>query len=333
MELDEVAAFVRVVQCGSMNKAAQELSVPRSTVSRRLQRLEESLGVRLIRRTTRKMSLTSEGAAFFERVSPAIATIRDASRTVHELGKTPRGTVRVSLPIDMGFTTLPSVLARFLAKYPLVKLDADCSNRFVDLVQEGFDAALRAGVLADSSLIARRIGTSDLWLVASPSYLAAAGTPATPAELTQHACLAMRASNMNALWKLQNGTGDAVEVPIEPRVSASDFGFLYKIALAGAGIALLPALLAKEELARGELVRVLPEWFFAGTPLHIVSPPGRHTTAKVRALQDFLAEELKSIAFFSPELAARKNPPAVKKKKKKKKLSAARAARPAAGDR
>lgn len=291
MELDEVAAFVRVVQAGSMSKAADELGAPRSTVSRQIARLEARLGVRLIERTTRKMALTEEGAAYFDQVSPAVAAIQEADRSVVEHGARPRGTLRVSAPVDLGYSLLPALVVRFLERYPEVVVDLELSNRFVDLVAEGVDVALRAGQLADSTLVARRIGASDFFLFASPSHLARRGPPATPEALSERACVTRRGPGARA-WKLTHPDGRTVEVPVAAVARADDFGFLLRAAVAGAGIALLPWIAARAEVEAGRLVRILEPWMVHGAPLHAVSTPGRNRSPKVRAFIDFITRAL-----------------------------------------
>src|SRR5690606_4946163 len=186
MDLDRLAALVWVVDLGSFTKAAERLGIPKSTVSRRIASLEDDLGIRLLHRSTRKVTPTEAGRALYARASRAIAELEDAIRAVEDLGDVPRGELRVTAPVDFGVAVLAELSKEFLETYPEVSLTLELTNRMVDLVGEGFDAALRFGTLADSSLVARKLTSSKLGFYASPEYLERAGTPTTLDDLERH---------------------------------------------------------------------------------------------------------------------------------------------------
>lgn len=290
-DLNEVTTFVRVVETGSMHGAARLLGVPRSTVSRRVARLEEVLGVRLLKRTTRRMSLTEEGQRFYERVAPALEVIEGASSEAKESSGEPTGTLRVTAPVDFGHAVLGELVAAFLRRHPKVSVEVDLSNRYVDLVQEGFDVAVRAGPLQDSSLVARKLATVDLWLFASPAYLDERGAPGSPEDLARHDCVLFRPKRGAERWRLSRGD-DEVTVEVTGRVSTGDFAFLRTLVRGGAGVGYLPAFLAARDVDEGTLVRVLPPWTLGGSPVHVVTASGRHLPAKVKAFRDFLVEAM-----------------------------------------
>jgi DNA-binding transcriptional LysR family regulator len=293
VDLEEVGTFVRVVEAGSMRLAAERLGVPRSTISRRIARLEEMLDVTLLSRTTRKMALTPEGTAYFEGVAPAIRAILDATDGVQSQDASPRGTLRVTAPVDLSLSIMPEIIGEFVEKYPDVRVHLEVTNHYVDLIGEGFDMALRAGPMADSSLIARRVASIDFWIVASPEYLARRGEPAKPADLSEHTCLLFRPSGDRHVWTLTDGDSE-IGVEVSGRMSATDFGFLKNAATGGAGIALLPILAAVPDLREGRLVRILEPWVMKGQPFSIVTRPGKHVPAKVRAFQQQILDKLES---------------------------------------
>jgi DNA-binding transcriptional LysR family regulator len=292
MDLNEAETFVRVVETGGMTPAAKLLGVPRSTVSRRIARLEEALGVQLLKRTTRRVNLTEEGRAFFQRVQPALASAREAAAVVKDLADEPRGVLRVSSLVDFSLSVLGPLVARFADEHPELRIDMHIDNRSVDLVGEGFDCALRAGPMPDSSLVARTIARFDMTLFASPAYLEAHGTPTSVADLEDHAFVLFRAPEGRKQLALVGPGGEQVQVPIEGPVTTDDFGFVQRLVRAGAGIGLMPAFLGMAPRQRGELVALLDGWAFSGADIRFVTPAGRYVPAKVRAFRDFLIEEL-----------------------------------------
>lgn len=293
VDLEEVGTFIRVVDAGSMRLAAERLGVPRSTVSRRIARLESMLDVTLLSRTTRKMALTPHGAAFYERVAPAVRAVADAADVVRSLDGAPRGLLRVTAPVDLSLSIIPDIVSGFTARYPEIRVHVEVTNHVVDLVGEGFDLAVRGGPLADSSLVVRRISAVDYWLVASPAYLRKHRAPREPSDLAEHDCLLFRPSGDRVVWQLERAD-ETLDVEVTGRISASDFGFLRQSAISGAGVALLPAIATAAEIRAGRLARVLEPWVKRGAPMSIVTPPGKHMPAKVRAFSEYFVERIHS---------------------------------------
>ncbi|HEY0466897.1 MAG TPA: LysR family transcriptional regulator [Polyangiaceae bacterium] len=294
MDLNHVAVFARVVELESFTAAAKQLGLPKSSVSRTVTRLEEQLGVRLLQRTTRKLHLTEAGQAYYERARAALTGLEEAASAATNLSAEPRGTVRLTAPADMGVLNFADLVARFLRKYPLVHVEISLSSRFVDLVAEGFDLALRAGKLADSSLVARKIGNDNLGLFASAAYLRRRGRPKTVADLAQHDCVLFRGTHGKSEWQLLGPRG-VERITVRGPLNADELAFVQQAVAAGVGIALLPAVGVRLAAAHGALpmpVRVLPEYSVSGSGLHVVSPSTRFPSASVSAFRDFLVTEL-----------------------------------------
>lgn len=301
MDLNHVVIFARVVELESFTAAAQQLRLPKSSVSRTVTRLEDELGVRLLQRTTRKLHLTEAGRAYYERARVALVGLEEAASAATNLSAEPRGTVRVSAPANMGSLQFGEIVARFVRKYPLVHVEISLSSRYVDLVAEGFDLALRAGRLADSSLVARKIGTDSLGLFASAAYLRRRGRPKTVAELANHDCVLFRGSHGKCEWQLTGPQG-VERVTVRGPINADEMGFVQQAVAAGVGIALLPIIGVRLSGARGAAptpmplpVRVLPEYSLSGNGLHVVSPSTRLPSASVSAFRDFLVAELTAL--------------------------------------
>ncbi len=279
MDLNRVAVFVRVVEAGSFTRAAVALGVRTSSVSRSVAALEAELGIRLLQRTTRRLSLTDAGRAYHDRARDALAGLEEARESVSTLGTAPRGLVRVTAPVDLE-DALAAVTAGFLRAYPEVRVEMTLTARVVDLVREGFDLAVRAGVLADSALLSRRLGDTDLGLFASPAYLDASGRPRRVADLARHDCVLFRAGAPQATWQLSGPRGEE-PVVARGRVDADEMGFVQSMLLAGHGIGLLPAFLAASSVAAGRLERVLPRHAVRGPAMHVVWPSRRFEPAAV----------------------------------------------------
>jgi DNA-binding transcriptional LysR family regulator len=291
MDLNRAAVFVRVVDEGGFSAAARALRLPKSSVSRSVALLEEELGARLLQRSTRKVHLTEAGTAFYDRASRGLAGVEEAAAAVADLQGSLRGSVRITAPVDAGVWLLAPVVARFVALHPAVHVDVVLTGRVVDLVAEGIDFALRAGVLRDASLIARKLGRADLALYATPAYLARKGTPARPADLARHDCILFRPDRGRATWTL-TGPAGVEEVEVGGPVGADDFSFVQRIVVAGAGIGLLPSFLCTDAASTGGLTRVLPEHRGPGGPFHLVYPSARYLPARATAFRDFLLAAL-----------------------------------------
>jgi DNA-binding transcriptional LysR family regulator len=292
-DLNGALVLVRVVQAGSFRAAAERLGMPKTTVSRKVSELEAQLGVQLLLRTTRKLSLTDAGLAFVEEAEAAIARLEAAQEAVTELQREPRGRLRITTAVSIGELFLAPVLSQFLEAFPSVEVVLLLSDRIVDLVEERFDVAIRAGHLRDSSLIARRIGSASDRVVASPDYLTRHGTPQRPSDLSSHACLRFSRSGMEVRSSWPFGTGArSSEVTVSGRLVSDDFVVLRTAAEQGLGIARLPGLLAHEAIQAGRLVPLLDDQATPPTPVQLVLPKGTRLPASTRAFIDFVQPRL-----------------------------------------
>jgi DNA-binding transcriptional LysR family regulator len=289
MDLNEVAIFTRVVETQSFTAAARALGLPKSSVSRHIAGLEEALGVRLLQRTTRTLNLTEAGAAYYERVSRALSELGEANAAARELQGEPKGTVRLTAPPDTGF--LAGIVVRFVRRHPGIRVEVVLAGRRVDLVAEGFDLALRAGRLDDSSLIARRLGQVDHRLFATPRYLERRGMPARLSKLSEHDCVLFRPTGGKNQWQLQGPSG-VETVEVTGPIGGDEFSFLRKVVLGGTGIGLLPSFLCARDVAKGKLARLLPEYALRGVGLHLVYPSSRYLPQRVALLRDFILQSL-----------------------------------------
>jgi DNA-binding transcriptional LysR family regulator len=288
MDLNEMAVFVRVVQAGSFTQAARLMGSPKSTVSAKVSSLERRLGVSLLQRTTRRLHLTEAGDAFFRHCAQALASLEEAEQFVTAAQAEPQGLLRVTAPVDVGTTLLPGLLTAFLARYPKVKVELVLTARVVDLVGEGVDIAVRASPLADSSLLARKAGSTRFSAVAAPSYVAKAGKPSHPRDLAQHACL--RFSKMRGDgWELQSGDKRA-RVAIDGPISADDLAALRELVLAGHGVALLPTFLTRDAIREKRLVQLLDGWHTRPEAVYLVHPASRFPAPKVKAFLQLAVE-------------------------------------------
>jgi DNA-binding transcriptional LysR family regulator len=289
-DLSEIGVFVKVVATGSFSQAARDLGLPKSTVSRKVSQLEERLGARLLQRTTRKVALTEVGAMYHERCARILPELEDAERAVTELQDVPRGLLRIAAPSRFGL--LGPLVTEFLSLHPDVKVEVECSDRLVDLIQEGFDLAIRAGALSDGSLVARRLMDSiPHFIVAAPSYLAKRGAPTEPQQLSKHDCLVFGGNREPRSWRFRRG-GKQIDVQVNGRATINDFDMLKQTAIAGHGIARLPATVACPEVKAGRLVRAIADWETAEVPLSLVYPSTRHLSPKVRAFIDLARQRL-----------------------------------------
>jgi DNA-binding transcriptional LysR family regulator len=289
MDLNEMLVFARVVQAGSFTAAASELGMPKSTVSRKVTELEERLNARLLQRTTRALGLTDAGRIYYEYCLRIAGEVEDAERAVSNLQETPRGLLRVTAGTNAAY--LGPIVSAFLERYSDVQVDLYCTGRVVDLVEERFDLGIRAGTLADSTLIAKRIGRVSWFLVATPAYLEKWGRPQTPDELKAHACLFFGTGTMTFGLRLQRD-GRSVEVAVPARLLVSDFDVLHRAAISGLGIALLPASNCTEDLRALRFERVLRGWDAPQTPINVVYPSTRHLSPKVKAFIEHLEERM-----------------------------------------
>lgn len=290
MDLNRIVVFARVVEAGSFTAAAAALGVQKSSVSRGVTALEEALGIRLLQRTTRRLSLTDAGRAYYDRARDALASLEEAGRAAAALGTEPRGVVRVTAPADLA-ADLGAVTAEFLAAHPAVRVETSLTARFVDLVKEGFDLAVRAGPLTDSSLLARKLPDVEFALYASPAYLARAGRPRRLADLARHECVLYRSGGTAARWRLTGPRG-VEEVQVRGRVDTDELAFVRAVVLAGFGIAFAPVPLLGALARSGELERVLPRHVRPAAPMHVVWPSRRFEPAAVTLFRDAVVARL-----------------------------------------
>jgi DNA-binding transcriptional LysR family regulator len=287
VDLDEILVFTRVVQGGSFTAAAKALRMPKSTVSRKVSELEARVGARLLQRTTRTLSLTDVGRVYYEHCVRIVAEIEEAQLAVAQLESTPRGLLRVTVPL--GLAILGPILAEYLARYPDVRIELLCTDRRVDLIEERFDLALRAGETPDSSLIARRLGQIRRRLVAAPQVAKKLGKPRELADLETKPCLAFAPEG--STWELERGAKTA-KVTVQPRLVVNDYDMLKSVARAGFGIALLPEHLCADDLREGRLVPVLDSWSAPEVPVFALYPSARHLSPAVTALLELLRQRL-----------------------------------------
>lgn len=287
----DMQTFVRVVESGSISAAAEQLDVAKSAVSRRLSELETRLGARLLNRTTRRLSLTGAGEAFYQRCLAILGDLEEAEQAVRCDASTLQGTLRIAAPVSFGLMHLWPAVQAFMERYPQLLLDLDLDDRRVDLVEEGIDVALRIGKLADSSLRARRLCSIRMVVCASPEYLARHGTPQHPEELQHHQSL--RYSNVpeSQTWQYHGPEGHSGRVQVPVRMMASNGDLLHRGAVAGLGVVALPTFLVYQDLQAGRLLPILRDYRWGGSPdAHAVYPPTRYLSARVRTLVDFLVE-------------------------------------------
>jgi len=284
-ELDDIRSFVAVVECGGFGRAAKRLGLAKSIVSRRVARLEAELGTRLLSRTTRGISPTEAGLEFKERGARILNDLTEAREAVAHRGGEVIGRLRVSVPLSFGVRHVAPVLAELAARHPRLEIDAAYSDRFVDLVTEGYDCAIRVGYLQDSNLIAKRVGPIYGKLVASPDYIKAHGAPETPEDLAAHEALMQGTES----WQLMDGD-NIITVRPQGRFKADNGVALVAAAAAGLGIAYLPDCLTHEHIASGALMPVMTRHPPSPAGAYVVRAPGQHPARKIRVLTELLIE-------------------------------------------
>lgn len=308
-DLNDMLFFAEVVERGGFAAAGRHLGVPKSRLSRRVAELEARLGVRLLQRTTRKLSVTEVGELYLRHCVAVRDEAEAAAAAVEQAHTEPRGTLRVACPVTLAQSTLGPIMAIFLARYPLVKLDMRVSNRVVDLVEEGVDVALRVRPTLDDSgsLVVKNLGLTQTFLVASPAQLQRQGAPASPEDLTRLDTVSMSAIDGRASWPLE-GPGGATHVLVhQPRYVADDLLTLKFAVVCGTGMCVLPDYMCAEEIQDGRLVPVLPGWAPRPGVFHAVYPSRRGMVPAVRCFLDFLAEFTNG-EVFAPALPPRSLP-------------------------
>ena len=285
--LASMEVFVATVDCGSFTAAARAFRITPAMVGKHIRALEERLGARLITRTTRRQSLTEIGRSYYERCRRILDDVRSAETDAEAMRLAPRGELRISAPISFGALRLGPALAEYLAAYPEVVVELDLTDQVVDVVKEGFDAAIRVGPLADSALVARRLEPYRMMICAAPSYLARAGVPKTPADLARHSCLAFTLWRNYGGWSLDR----AKRPPVKPppcRLRSNNALALRAAALQGVGLILQPEVVLADDVAAGRLVQVLPKFAPPPRPMSLIYPRDRRPTSKMTTFIDFM---------------------------------------------
>ena len=285
---EAMRVFCSVVEAGSFVAAAERTGLSTTAVSRFVAQLETHLNVRLLNRTTRRMSPTEEGFAYFERCTQLLADLEEAEAGVAGEARRPRGRLRLTAPIALATLRLAPAFAEFGQAYPEITLDIVLSDNVADFAEEGLDLAIRVGRVGSDNLVARHIGDTALLVAAAPEYLARAGEPAHPGDLSRHACFTYSYAAAGNQWHFENSDGKTAEVRVGGPVNANNGMLLAEMAAAGAGIVQAPCFVLAPLLAAGRLVRVLPEWTLRRLPIHVVYPTRRHLSAKVQAMTAFL---------------------------------------------
>ena len=300
----DLQTFVAVVEAGGISAAADRLSIAKSAVSRRLTELEAHLGVQLFQRSTRRLNLTDSGQGFYERCLRILADLEEAESAVSQAHTTLRGKLRVALPLSFGVMHLAPLINEFAARHPEIEFDLDLNDRRVDLLQEGFDLAIRIAALSDSSLIARRLAPIRHAVCANPAYFKQHGMPDHPAQLAEHDCLIYSNLASPGIWSYADSAGNAGTVKVRAKLAANNGDFLSRAAIAGHGIILQPTFYLHDAIERGLLRPILTDWQWPQLNAYALYPQTRHLSTRVRAFVDFLAERLAGTPYWDRPLAS-----------------------------
>lgn len=289
-KLEAMRVFCSVIEAGSFVGAAEHLGISTTAVSRFVSQLEGQLNVRLLNRTTRRMSPTDEGFAYFERCTQLLADLDEAEASVAGKALRPRGRLRLSAPIALATLRLAPAFAAFSTRHPEITLDIQLSDSVADFAEEGLDMAIRTGRVGSDNLVARLIGETELLIAAAPDYLARAGEPQHPDDLRHHHCFTYSYASRGNQWQFRGSAGEVVDVRIGGPVNSNSGMLLTEMAAAGAGIVQVPSFILAPLLATGRLVRLLPQWQQQRLPIHAVYPTRRHLSAKVQTMVAFLTQ-------------------------------------------
>jgi DNA-binding transcriptional LysR family regulator len=291
--LDRLAAiqvFAQVVEAGSFAKAAERLGLSTSATSRQVADLEAHLQTRLLNRTTRRVSLTESGRAFYERAVQLLADLTEAEAEASSAAVVPRGTIRLTTSVNFGVRHVAPAIAEFLRRHPEVRFDVSLSDRVVDLVEEGFDLAIRIGAPGADNLVARRLGETRLVPCASPDYLARHGAPSTPEELARHDCFTYEYVSPRQVWRFRDRAGAERTVRVSGSLHSNNGDLLAEVAAHGVGIVFEPAFIVGPDVRAGRLVPLLQEFVPPPVPIFALYPSRKHLSAKVRRFVEFLVE-------------------------------------------
>jgi DNA-binding transcriptional LysR family regulator len=295
-DLEGLAIFAKVVDMRSFAGAASELSLSKATVSKAVSRLEARLGTRLFNRTSRRLALTDAGRQLSARAAHILAEAEAAEDDARAQSSTPRGRVRLAVPMSFGVLHVAPLIAEFLATYPEVSIELNLSDAIIDLIGEGYDAAIRIGTLPNSSLVARRLCDTQRYLVGSPAYLKKHGRPNHPLQLADHACLGYTYAVGPETWRFSTKDGKSASVRPSGPLRVNNGDAMMPALIAGIGLGVLPEFIVREALADGRLLRLLPEWTLASGAVYWLTPPGGPRPKRVDILRDFLMSKLSSPA-------------------------------------
>ncbi|QJD92720.1 LysR family transcriptional regulator [Duganella dendranthematis] len=290
-KLQAMEVFVQVVDAGGFTRAADAMKLPKATVSTLIQSLEGALAVKLLHRTTRHVSVTADGAAYYERCLRILSDVREAEESLSRTRLSPSGRLRVDAPTGLASDVIVPALPQFFEQYPDIQLELGCSDRPVDLIEEGVDCAVRGGALGDSSLIARRVGILHFVTCASPAYLERYGRPAHPNELLRHRCVNYFSARTGKIfdWDFTRD-GERVQVALPGHIALNDSNAYIAAGIAGLGIIQMANFMMEPMLKDGRFELILDEWISDPLPVHVVYPQNRHLSAKVRVFVEWVAE-------------------------------------------
>lgn len=283
--------FMQVVDAGSFTRAAEIMQLPKATVSTLVRNLETALSVKLVNRTTRQVSVTADGAAYYERCVAILADVRDAEDALSKTQASPSGRLRVDVPTGLGRHIIIPALPLFFERYPDISLEVGCSDRPADLIEEGIDCAVRGGALPDSTLVARRVGSTHFVTCVAPSYIARYGQPVHPNDLLQHRCVNYFSAKTGKMceWDFA-AKGENIQIRVPGHFAVNDSDAYLAASLAGMGVAQMPTYMVRPYLESGQLEVLFADWSCETMPLHVVYPQNRHLSAKVRAFVEWIAD-------------------------------------------
>jgi DNA-binding transcriptional LysR family regulator len=287
-DLNDIAVFVKVAQLGSFSRTAHALGMPVSTVSRKVSALESDLGVTLLQRTTRKLALTSQGRDYFHQCSEPLNLLFDAERVLTQTQRKPEGSLKISVPVVLGQDAFLGFISDFLKSYPRIKIDLFITNVFLDLIAENVDVAIRFGQLRDSTLIAKKIGSQVRYVVASPEYLMDRELPTKPNDLRLHQCVLLNGKNNEAEWEMLSGR-KRVEIRVSGPISSRDFQSVSTFVNRGHGVGFLPSTYCNDQIRKGELVRLLPDWTSQQLEVHAVYPTRNFLPSRLHVFLEALS--------------------------------------------
>jgi DNA-binding transcriptional LysR family regulator len=286
-DLNEIQFFTYVAEAGSFSDASKNMDIPKSTLSRKVSELEARLGVTLLRRTTRQVKLTEIGAEYFKICKKALAELERAASIASHSAETIQGRLKIAAPLDIGITYLAEVAAEFVKDHPSIELEFMLNDQIINLIDEKVDLSVRAGFQEDSSLRAIKIGVSEFQLYASPDYLKKHGEPKTPKELENHRCIVFKNIHPDGIWILSSG-GSRIKLKTPNKMSCDSLNMAMRLAIRGAGIALIPVFLGHEEVQKNQLSRVLKSWGTEREPVYAVYPDQPYVPLKTKLFLEYL---------------------------------------------